>query len=348
MEISADQTARASNFEARIQLLADLVNAELSVFLAAEAPLENLHDGLRYSLGLDQADPAARGKRIRPAMAIMVCETLGGNREDILPFALAIELMHNFALVHDDIEDGDATRHNRPAVWRKFGLPHAINIGDYFLCQVYRALTENRNSTLDVATRMRLIELMTQVLLHTHRGQALDMNARAKTDFSRDDYLELVMEKTGYYLAAPLVGGAIAAGADHGVLDALEQYGRHLGPLFQIKDDLIDLTEGKGRGERGADIREGKRSFLVAEALASCADDERRRLIEMLDKPREETTVEDIVWTTALFERTGAIEHAQDYCESLHEQCRQAAKTCPPDLRDLLIDAADYLVQRRK
>lgn len=355
METTAKETASVleplteGNFSETFEQYAVRFEQYLQEFLSVDNPAGNLHEGLEYGLGLDLGERSKRGKRIRPVLTLMTCATLGGREADAMPFALAVELLHNFALVHDDIEDGDETRRNRPAVWKVYGLHHGVNIGDYFLCQVYHALLRRQNGArLDNDLRLRLVELITDTLEHTIRGQALDMNARGSREFTLEQYLDMVMEKTGYYLAAPLLGGAMVARAGQPVIHALGLYGRHLGPLFQIKDDLIDLTAGKGRGERGSDIREGKRSYLVAWTLPRCEPEEREQLLRTLDKPREETTPEEIEWSRALFERHGAIEQADQYCAELHRKCVEAIRGCPSEIKSMLELVANYLAQRTK
>ncbi|MFW6286395.1 MAG: polyprenyl synthetase family protein, partial [Candidatus Sumerlaeota bacterium] len=171
-------------------------------------PVPNLHEGLRYGLGLDQASSLQQGKRIRPALALEACESLGGDPQDAMPLAMAIELMHNFFLVHDDIEDGDAYRRGRPAIWKHFGLAHGVNIGDFFFTQVFAAFLSQRNRPYSPDLSLQLLHLLVDTLERTHIGQALDIEARRRRDLQLDDYMEIVTNKTGYYLAAPIIGGA--------------------------------------------------------------------------------------------------------------------------------------------
>ena len=213
----------------------------------------NLHDAVEYALGLNEKNMAKRGKRFRPALCLLACEMLGGDVKKAYPFAVAIELMHNYCLVHDDIEDGDTVRRGRPAVWKRYGLAHGINAGDYMIAGLYRHLITQNGILWSLEITVQLLELMSDTLDHTLTGQALDINARASKDIIVADYLEIVRQKTGYYLASPIVGGALIAGADTQVLNAIRRYGSYMGPLFQIMDDIIDLTAGKGRNEIGAD-----------------------------------------------------------------------------------------------
>jgi geranylgeranyl diphosphate synthase type I len=319
-----------------------------TVAAAAAEGVANLHDAMGFALGTDIADPALRGKRIRPLLCLLTAEALGAPVERAMPFALAIELMHNFALVHDDIQDGDIMRRGRDSAWVRYGVPHAINIGDYLLVHTFRALTEEDGSGLDAATRVRLARLIGRALDHTHIGQALEINHRGVAAFSEEEYLRIVREKTGHYLAAPIQGGAIVAGADDATLERIAAMALFLGPLFQIIDDIIDLTDGKGREAIGSDIREGKRSFLVAHAAARCDDDERARLFAILDRPREATTDADIRDALGIFERHGAIEAGRDYCRRLHEQSRRELEGLPAALARPLGMVFEMLVDRTR
>ena len=348
--MTPDTTTHHGDIRSRIDTLAVAVDLALEQLCSAIQPsVSNLTDGVTYALGLDLPRGKARGKRIRPVMCLMTAEDFGATLADAMPFAMAIELMHNFALVHDDIEDGDTVRRNRPAVWCHYGIAHGINIGDYLLVHTYRALMQSSSAVdSNPALRLKLIALMTEVLDHTHQGQALDMNARTTREFSMDDYYRLVREKTGHYLAAPLVGGAMIAGANDEALDILAQYGMHLGPMFQIADDVIDLTEGKGRAEIGSDLREGKRSYLVAWTLQRASELQVKRLLDILDKPRVETTASDVAWAIELFRECGAFDAARTECQRLWEQAVSLLDRLPATPAQSLRNLAEVLLHRQQ
>ncbi len=328
--------------------LGERFETELSRYLTAAAgdPIPNLHDGMTYALGADLTDPAQRGKRIRPVLCLVSAQALGAPIEAALPFALAIELMHNFALVHDDMEDGDIMRRGRDAAWIRFGVPHAINIGDYLLVHTTRVLTDWGSESLDAATRFRLIRLIGAALDHTHIGQALDMNARGQRHFSEAEYLRIVREKTGYYLAAPIQGGALVGGADDATLEAIGEMAMFLGPLFQIMDDIIDLTHGKGRETIGSDIREGKRSFLVAHAAEHASEAQYARLFDVLDTPRGQTSPDQVEEVLTLFKAHGSIEAGREYCRGLYEHAREKLNILPVALSSALEPILAKLVDR--
>ncbi|MDK2972963.1 MAG: geranylgeranyl diphosphate synthase, type [Candidatus Sumerlaeota bacterium] len=323
------------------------VDARLEEIIGREEPVENLHDGLTYALGLDLADARARGKRIRPVLCLMTAEALGGDLQQATNFACAIELMHNFALVHDDIEDGDEVRRNRPTVWRHYGLAHGINIGDYLFCKVWSTLLEDDG--LGAETRLALLRLMSETLDHTHIGQSLEITQRANRRFTLEEYFRLVREKTGFYLAAPMLGGAIVANAPTPVRTTLAKFGEVVGPLFQITDDLLDLTAGKGRGGKiGSDLREGKRSYLVAHVTATAPDAEIEHLYDILDKPREQTTDADVAAALALFEKHGALEAARAQCDALLEQALGILRRLPAPLEGVLSVFARQVASRER
>ncbi|OOP55135.1 MAG: hypothetical protein AYP45_16540 [Candidatus Brocadia carolinensis] len=201
------------------------------------------------------------GKRVRPALCLITCEALGGNPHEAIHFALAIEAMHNMFLIHDDIEDGDTMRRDQPTVWVQYGTANAINAGDYLLACAYKTTLA---SPISVEKKIALLQALTSTYERTVEGQALDINARAAEDFAVDKYMKMVELKTGYYLACGMAGGAIVSGASEQVVDKIWTLGKTMGPAFQIRDDLIDLTHGKGRGGViGSDVKEGKASFFI-------------------------------------------------------------------------------------
>lgn len=325
------------------------VDNALEQFLRKDpAAVENLHDGLLYSLGLDQEDPAIRGKRIRPALCLITCESLGGSADAALPFAMAVELMHNFFLVHDDIQDGDPFRRGRPSAWKRYGIAHSINIGDFLFTKVFDAFLSGAQVKPDLNLQFALLKLLVETLEYTHIGQAQDMNALKRRDMTLDDYLEIVTNKTGYYLAAPMLGGAIIAGAKPETLDALRQLGKYVGPVFQIVDDTIDLTHGKGRDTVGSDIREGKRSYLAVYTAAQASPDEARELYDILDLPREKTSKKCIERVASLYRKYGAIEAGQAYCKQLMCEAHAVMAGTPENLRDTMLAIFDGMLERKK
>lgn len=333
-------------FEAYLAKTSPRVDEEMAAYLEGMGDLPNLHDGVRYALGLDRPERRARGKRLRPVLCLLTCESLGGDPEAALPFALACEMMHNFFLVHDDIEDRDAMRRGRESVWVRFGLDHGVNIGDYMFAQTYDLAQLSGARGVDREVVGRLVALVTETVKGTGEGQTLEMNARGRRDLTPKDYLAIVTAKTGLYLAAPLVGGALVAGGPEEVVQTLRALGDRIGPIFQIADDVIDLTEGKGRGEVGSDIKEGKRSLLVVRAAQACTSEEREELYRILDAPREGVTAKEVAWVVDLFARTGAVEAAREEGRRMLEEAQQLVDALPEPLDANLRAAMEFMLAR--
>jgi geranylgeranyl diphosphate synthase type I len=298
--------------------------------------MANLNDAVWYHLD-------SGGKRIRPVLAILTCEALGGDVQKVMPFAAACELLHSWFLVHDDIEDGDRVRRDRPAVWVRYGLAHGINIGDFMSEKVYEIVV---NSGLDVKTKLTLVSEIAETCVKTAEGQAMDMNLRRERNPKEADYMEMVKLKTAWYFTLPMVGGAIVAGR-RDLTGKIKAFGMKVGPAFQIADDLLDLTKGKGRGEIGSDIKEGKRSIMAVHCASKCSESERRRMFGILDKARGKTSRKDILYMKALFEKYRSLDYARGRARSLAEEGRIISSSLPSGLGNILEGFAEYLVERK-
>lgn len=223
---------------------------------------------VRYPLGLAEPDgspgPGIGGKLLRPSLVLFSCEALGGRPEPALPFAAALELVHNFSLVHDDIQDGDEFRRGRPSAWKAFGVGQAINAGDALLALALRtALLADLPSEAKVMAQ----ELLSLATLQMIEGQILDLAGEGKA-LGVEAYLEMARRKTGALLGCAFALGTVAAGRPEFKEVSLE-LGEELGLAFQIKDDLLGIwgdPEKTGKPV-GSDLLRKKRSFPVSFAL---------------------------------------------------------------------------------
>ncbi len=317
---------------------------QIEGLLAAELPPEQLP----YLSGSVWYQFDSGGKRIRPALCLIACEAFGGSTQEALHFALATEALHNFFLVHDDIEDGDTMRRDRPTLWTEVGVANAINVGDFLIAKAYQLILK---SPVQAATKLELVQIFTETFERTVEGQALDINLRG-ADVDLQTYYRIVNLKTAFYLALPWVGGAMIAGADPGARDTLLELGRCLGPAFQIRDDLLDLTQGKGRGgEVGCDLKEGKPSILYAQVLEQQlgSDEERDRLRRVMASARDETEAKDVVWAIDFFRRVGALAFAEAEAERLLARAHDLVDSLPisAEKRELFHAISDFVVQRK-
>lgn len=288
---------------------------------AWKKPLGEVVDSRLATIRPDSLGDAVRsacsgGKRIRPLISLWFGSGLGVDPKACLGMACLTEWLHNAFLIHDDIQDGDAWRRDVPTLWKSHGTATALNAADWLLSAVY---SEISYAPVEDAVRSRLIAAVSDVHQRTVQGQQLDLSGRADPQFSLEDYEDLVKSKTGRYLALGMVCVAIVHGWDESSIDSLWQVGDHLGPAFQIQDDLLDLTPDKGRcGESGNDIREGKPSILFAHSIQSTEISvaERQRVIEIMLLPREDTTESHVSECIELFQRAGSIEFARRQARS--------------------------------
>lgn len=223
---------------------------------------------VRYPLGLAEADgapgPGIGGKLLRPSLVLFSCEALGGEVERALPLAVALELIHNFSLVHDDIQDGDELRRGRPTAWKAFGVGQAINAGDALLVLALRVALA---AELPPQARLQAQELLTAATLAMLEGQVLDLAAEGKP-LDVAGYLRMARRKTGALLGAAFALGALAAGRPD--LQRISQaLGEELGLAFQITDDLLGIWGDPQKTGKpvGGDLLRRKRSFPVSFAL---------------------------------------------------------------------------------
>ena len=253
------------------------IDAEILRAVDGAGPCE-LYDLVRYQLGwMDDKgsrlppDEAMRhgGKKLRPALTLLACEACGGDFRTALPIAAAIELIHNFSLVHDDVEDGDRLRRHRLTVWGVWGVPKAVNCGSAMQALVYRAAFRARRSGLDSETTLGLVELLTDAILEMTEGQHLDIDFQERGSISVARYFDMTSRKTGALLEAAVRCGARAAGAPVEVENGLAHFGRSFGLAFQARDDYLGAwgdPEKSGKAV-GADIERRKKSLPVVYAL---------------------------------------------------------------------------------
>lgn len=293
-----------------------LIASVLTTTSAAHAPVPSM---TRYHL-------ASGGKRLRAVVPLLVAETLGVDPAKLLPFGAACEMVHNATLVHDDLQDGDKVRRGRPTVWAKYGMEHAINVGDAMFYYTL-LLVQRLDAPADVreaAARRVLVEILNVI-----DGQSLEFELKKRPVVSLDDYLRMVEGKTSGLFALPMSGAAVVCGAAPDVVDGLAEAARHLGVLFQIQDDLLDLYADKGREAVGNDVREGKRSALAVHALQVGDSAQRVAITEVLDRPREHTTDDDVASTIDRFEQLGSVGFALDEIRRRQGLAREAVAADP-------------------
>ena len=216
-----------------------------------------LYDPARYIL-------SSGGKRLRPILFLLTANAFGTSRDEVMPGALAIEVFHNFTLVHDDIMDHADTRRGRETVHRKWDESTAILSGDYLMALAYELV-----SKLPVTHLPAVLNSFHRMVRELCEGQALDKDFEARKNVTVDAYLDMIDRKTGALIQAVFELGGIIGGAKKEDLDRLRQLGKNVGRAFQIQDDLLDLTASTPKwGKKiGGDLIEGKKTYLLLQAL---------------------------------------------------------------------------------
>jgi geranylgeranyl diphosphate synthase type I len=201
-----------------------------------------LHEMLAYHMGWKayRETVVVRGKRIRPLLVLLVCTAAGGDWSLALPGAAAVELIHNFSLIHDDIEDRSPLRRGRPTVWKKWSIPQAINTGDAMFALAHLEAIRLAQ-TVNPAIGLQAVEILQSTCLHLTQGQYLDLSYETRRDLTVDDYWLMVEGKTAALIAASAELGALAALSDKSVANNYREFGRLLGMAFQVQDDLLGI-----------------------------------------------------------------------------------------------------------
>lgn len=232
-----------------------------------------LYEMIRYHLGMEAGAPAgASGKRVRAGLCLLSCEAMGDRPESALPAAAAIELMHSFTLLHDDIADRDVVRRGRAAVWKRWGVGQAITAGDALFALANIAAAGMQTTTCPpYRTAAAVLAELNEATLAVCEGQQLDISYEGRADISVADYLRMVEGKTAALFSASCSIGGRVAGAPEKRRAALAEFGREVGLGFQIRDDVLGMWGDPGEMGKpvGSDLRRNKRSLPVIHALGA-------------------------------------------------------------------------------
>lgn len=316
-----------------------------------EAALDRLaHDPptralMRDHFGLD--DPAGRrGKRLRPRMVLAVAESEGAPPERAFGAAAAVELLHNYSLIHDDIEDRDEVRHGRPTLWVRHGIPAALGAGDAMAALSFVVLIDGSPDT-----GAAHVEAMARALFHAHhhmtQGQAYDIGFETATSVSFDEYVTMIAGKTAAIFGASCELGALAAGVAPMRAQAYGRVGRAYGLAFQVRDDILGtwgVAEQTGKPS-GADIRRRKWSFPVAWAMSRAPSADRDTVAQAyatlggLDDECADRVI-------AALERMGAQEAADEACARYIAEAKETANALDLDRAGQLAAIFDATAKR--
>ncbi|MFN4908363.1 MAG: polyprenyl synthetase family protein [Bacteroidota bacterium] len=291
----------------------------------------------------------AGGKRVRPVLTLLACEAVGGRAEHAVPASIAIELLHTFTLVHDDIMDSSMKRRGRDTVHRKWNTNTAILSGDVMMGMAMRLLlrsAEHAPRPLDV------VDAFSTGLIDVCDGQALDMEFMLRSDVEADEYFMMIERKTARLLETSVAIGASIGGSDPDQRDALQRFAREIGLAFQMQDDILDVYGSEKFGKaRGGDIIEGKRTWLMLECCDRVENSplatERDRQITSMFRAGKPLTAEHVDEVIVMLDRYGVMEAATSIVERYTHSAYEALLSLPASAsRDRLHDLASSLMER--
>jgi geranylgeranyl diphosphate synthase, type I len=338
------------------------VEAEMRVLLMPQPPLSQQplsqravgghYAIMQYHMGWLSTDlepaQAPSGKRVRPLLCLLACAAAGGNPASAVPAAAGLELLHNFSLIHDDIEDASPTRRHRPTAWAVFGMPRACNAGDGMFSLAHAAFQRLPEQGVPPETVLNALRLFDEMCVRLTEGQYLDMSFEGRLDVSVEDYFGMIAGKTGALLAASPEIGAVIGGASSEVGDACRRFGAALGRAFQLRDDVLGIwgDEAVTGKSAASDILSKKQSLPVLYGLAHPAvGAELRRLYA-----GPEFAATDVAHILTLLDAAGARAYAQQHVRNASADARRALDELAPKAvaapHAALAELLDALIER--
>ncbi|WP_048113533.1 polyprenyl synthetase family protein [Candidatus Methanoplasma termitum] len=288
--------------------------------------------------------PYAGGKRMRPAMVLAAAGAVGGDVSKAVPLAVAIEYIHNFTLVHDDLMDGDEQRRGMTTIHIAYDMPTAILAGDALFAKAFQIISE-----LDVPDKKvrEILKYVTTAVWDLARGQQMDVNNERKI-VSEEAYIETIRLKTSVLFAAAAAGGALAGGADKKTVKALHEYAMALGLGFQIFDDYLGIAGDPSKTGKsvGNDIRKGKCTVMVTHAVRNIKDakvlDEFKGIIGKSD-----ATEEEVSRARSIMENAGSIAYGRRMAKKKVDEAISKLSILPPsEYKEFMIALAKYAIDR--
>jgi len=327
---------------------------------AVQAELKEIIDGssltpygmLRYHMGWqdERSHPCHResGKFVRSTLCLLSCQAVGGDTMQILPAAAALELIHNFSLIHDDIEDASRERHHRPTLWKLWGQPQAINAGDAMFSLAYLALLKLGKNGIADNKIIHSIHMLTKACLQLCEGQYLDIDYENRLDITIESYLNMIAKKTAALMAASTSLGAYLGTEDGKVVNSLYWFGEELGLAYQIYDDVLGVWGVEERVGKSveSDISRRKKTLPVVYGLENSEGEDREKLDKLY--AQEHIQGENVSQVVKILDQLGTRDYAQKLAgQYYHQALAQLDATGLDASRQApLREAARFLLER--
>jgi geranylgeranyl diphosphate synthase type I len=330
-----------------------MVDEEIKKVFETRTHPAQLYDMMKYHLGWLDEDlrkvEQYRGKRFRPTLCLLVYNSLSGVYDKALPAAAAIELIHNFSLIHDDIEDMDEERRHKATVWKLWGISQAINVGDGM--HVLANLAALRLADIGVTSEkvVEVMKILNETIITLCEGQYLDMSFEERLDITIDMYLDMIRRKTAALVEASAWIGATLATEDESRIESFRNFGRSIGLAFQIIDDIIGIWEkAEQTGKpKASDIRNRKKTLPILYSMEMASEEDRKLLRELYSRPH--LTDEEVEQVLGILEASGAYEFSRKMAED-YEKEALAALQKTGIREDAMADIkalAEFLIRRK-
>ncbi len=310
------------------------INNALEQRIAKDSPA-SLYEPVRYIL-------AGKGKRIRPVLTLLACEAVSGSSDNAMDTALAIEILHNFTLVHDDIMDLADLRHGRPTVHKQWDSTAAILAGDVMVAYAYECALNTRTDRHN-----ELVHILNDANITVCEGQAIDMDLEQNKHATIADYIDMIAKKTGRLISASLEAGGIVGNATPEQIDKLIFFGKKIGQAFQVQDDYLDIMaeEGKSGKTPGGDIIKGKKTYLLLRSLELSTGKEKELLQSIIDN--NGISPDRVSEIKGIYERCGVLDETRQLINNNTEEALKAIESLPfPEGREYLKGIALKLMKR--
>ncbi|UZJ41071.1 polyprenyl synthetase family protein [Prosthecochloris sp. SCSIO W1101] len=294
------------------------LNNALSTCFTKTSP-ETLYPPAQYIL-------EGKGKRIRPFLTLLACEAVSGFSKNAINTAIAIEILHNSTLAHDDIMDQADLRHGRPTIHVKWNTNAAILSGDMMIAFAYEYILQTNTPRHD-----ELVHLLNEAHITICEGQAIDMEFEQRKDATITDYLDMISKKTGRLISASLEAGGIVGDGTSEQLEKLVIFGNKIGRAFQVQDDYLDIMaeDGKSGKVSGGDVINGKKTYLLLRSLDLATDSEKNLLQSIIDN--NGISPERVPEIRGIYERCGVLDEARELINADTEAALSAVETLPYD-----------------
>ncbi|MBW9141318.1 MAG: polyprenyl synthetase family protein [Candidatus Aramenus sp.] len=323
------------------QYLNEIVsNVDKEIFSYLKGDTKDLYEASLYLL-------KAGGKRLRPLILVASSDLVGGERTRAYKAAAAVEVLHNFTLIHDDIMDQDTLRRGKPTVHVVWGVPTAILAGDLLHAKAFEILNDALRG-LDGERYFWALSTFSRSVIVISEGQAMDMEFEKRADVTEAEYVEMIKRKTAQLFACSSALGGIVGGGDRGAVEKLYSFGMDLGISFQIVDDILGLTADERELGKPvySDVREGKKTILVIKALEMASDKERKIILEGLGSKDSEK-----VRAAAEIIKSLSLDYAYDMAERYLDRALKSLNSIEgkSEIAGMALKyLAEFTVKRRK